>query len=162
MSSTSSFFPSLFGFTSFTLKMILKYPLKEVEVPPHTLSLFFQFSQDSALCLVLQPKIQPSSHFFSTILLDFGELFQDLFFFLKIVENFWQILRDSLCFSDRLFQASCKKGKLNILILDFQLPAHHHELEVLFQSEIPKLHTICCRLSFYLRVGQFVCSLQEF
>lgn len=119
MSSTSSFFPSLFGFTSFTLKMILKYPLKKVEVPPHTLSLFFQFSQDSALCLVLQPKIQPSSHFFSTILLDFGELFQDLFFFLKIVENFRQILRDSLCFSDRLFQASCKKGKLNILMLIF-------------------------------------------
>ena len=50
-------------------------------------------------------------------LIHFEELFQDLFFFLKIVENFRQILRDSLCFSDRLFQASCKKGKLNILIL---------------------------------------------
>ena len=159
MSSTNSFFPSLFGFTSFTLVMISKYSLKDVEVPPHTLSLFFQFSQDSALCLVLQPKIQPSSHFFSTILLDFGELFQDLFLFLKIIENFRQILRDSLCFSDRLFQAN--KGKLYILILDFRLPAHHHELEVLFQSKIPQLHAVCCRLSFHLRVRQFNGSLQE-
>ena len=40
-------------------------------------------------------------------LIHFEELFQDLFFFLKIVENFRQILRDSLCFSDRLFQATC-------------------------------------------------------
>ena len=95
------------------------------------------------------------------ILLDFGELFQDLFFFLKIVEDFRQILRDCLCFSNRLFQASCKKGKLNILILDFQLPAHHHELEVLFQSKIPQLHAVCCRLSFHLRVRQFNGSLQE-
>ena len=109
MSSTSSFFPSLRGFTSFTLRLYLHFMIPSkilIFCLPHNLSLSSQFSPGSTLCLGLQPEYES----FKKIVghLGFRLMFHvdpDLFLLLKVIEHFWQILRDSLRLCYRLFQA---------------------------------------------------------
>ena len=73
---------------------------------PHNLSLSSQFSPGSTLCLGLRPGYES---FKKTVgHLGFRLMFHvdpDLFLLLKVIEHFWQILRDSLSLCYSLFQA---------------------------------------------------------